>query len=169
MAMILIGIGGNLPGLDGATPLETCTAVVPVLRDLPGLDFIALSQWYRSTPLPYAPQPDYCNGVIRLEGEIPPEVLLLRLHAIEEDFGRLRSLPNAPRVLDLDIIDLNGLIRTDPPPVLPHPRAHLRAFVLRPLLDVAPGWRHPGLNMSVSSLLAELPQQNIQPWDAPVP
>jgi 2-amino-4-hydroxy-6-hydroxymethyldihydropteridine diphosphokinase len=76
----------------------------------------------------------------------------------------VRGEPNAARTLDLDIIDLNGIIRAVPDPILPHPRAHYRAFVLRPLLDVAPGWRHPVLRQSVATLLAELPPQAIEPW-----
>ncbi len=102
--------------------------------------------------------------MIRLKGEINPAVLLAYLQDIEARFGRERSVPNASRTLDLDIIDVNGVIRATPDPVLPHPRAHLRAFVLRPLLDVAPGWRHPTLRQSVATLLAELPPQPIQLW-----
>jgi len=93
-----------------------------------------------------------------------PAELLARLHEIEAQFGRARTVPNGPRTLDLDIIDLNGIIRAVPDPVLPHPRAHLRAFVLRPLLDVAPAWRHPTLRQSVTTLLAELPIQPLRPW-----
>ncbi len=162
--MILIAIGANLPGLDGSTPIETCRAAVPLLSALPELSFVAVSQWYRTASVPRADLPDYCNGVIRLHGEVDPESLLRQLHAIEARFGRVRSEPDAPRTLDLDIIDLNGLIRAAPAPVLPHPRAHLRAFVLRPILDVAPAWRHPALRQSVATLLADLPPQNIQPW-----
>ncbi|OYY02012.1 MAG: hypothetical protein B7Y73_09860 [Acidocella sp. 35-58-6] len=66
--------------------------------------------------------------------------------------------------MDIDIIDLNGIIRALPTPILPHPRAHLRAFVLRPILDVAPGWIHPAFRRSVTSLLVDLPAQPIQPW-----
>lgn len=162
--MILVAIGANLPMADGGTPLESCEAAAAALRAIPGLGFVALSPWYRTSPIPRADQPDYCNGMIRLEGEIEPAQLLARLQQIEQEAGRVRGVPNAARVLDLDIIDLNGIIRAVPDPVLPHPRAHLRAFVLRPLLDVAPGWRHPVLRQSVATLLAELPPQAIQPW-----
>ena len=128
------------------------------------LKFVTASPWYRTAALPAGAGPDFCNGMVRLEGEIAPDVLLRQLHAIEDQFGRTRSVPNAPRTLDLDIIDLNGIVRAVPDPILPHPRAHLRAFVLRPLLDVAPGWRHPTLRKSVATLLAELPPQGIRPW-----
>jgi 2-amino-4-hydroxy-6-hydroxymethyldihydropteridine diphosphokinase len=163
--MILIAIGANLAGPHATSPLENCCAVVPVLCNIPGLTFVALSPWYRSASIPRASHPDYCNGVARFEGDIDPAVLLAALLDIETQVGRERSVANAPRTMDLDIIDLNGIIRATPDPILPHPRADQRAFVLRPLLDVAPGWRHPALRQNVATLLAELPPQNIQPWN----
>lgn len=162
--MILVAIGANLPRAQYATALDACVAAAAAVLAIEGLAFIALSPWYRTTPIPRADQPDYCNGMIRLEGDITPEALLTKLQEIEQSFGRMRGERNAPRTLDLDIIDINGIIRAVPDPILPHPRAHHRAFVLRPLLDVAPGWRHPVLRQSVATLLAELPPQAIQPW-----
>jgi 2-amino-4-hydroxy-6-hydroxymethyldihydropteridine diphosphokinase len=162
--MILIAIGANLPAPQGASPLESCSAAVQALKAIPGLNFIAASPWYRTAAIPRSTQPDFCNGVVRLEGEIGPAELLTALHAIEDDLGRTRSVPNAARVIDLDIIDLNGTIRAIPPVILPHPRAHLRAFVLRPILDVAPGWRHPTLRRGVASMLVDLSTQAIEPW-----
>ncbi len=162
--MILVAIGANLPRVEGATALDSCVAAAEAVRGIAGLAFVALSPWYRTAPIPRDGQPDYCNGMIRLEGEISPEALLTALQAIERAFGRVRGARNAARTLDLDIIDLNGAIRAVPDPILPHPRAHLRAFVLRPLLDVAPAWRHPVLRQSVATILAELPPQALQPW-----
>jgi 2-amino-4-hydroxy-6-hydroxymethyldihydropteridine diphosphokinase len=162
--MILVAIGANLPMPDGTIALHSCMAAADAVRAIPGLEFVALSPWYRTAPVPRAAQPDYCNGMIRLAGDIAPEQLLAALQQIEQSFGRVPGARNAARVLDLDIIDLNGTVRAVPDPVLPHPRAHLRAFVLRPLLDVAPGWRHPVLRRSVATLLAELPPQAIRPW-----
>ena len=121
-------------------------------------------RWYRTVSMPRADFPDYCNGVVRFHGDIDAAELLERLHGIEAVFGRERFEVNGPRTLDLDIVDLNGIIREGPSPILPHPRAHERAFVLRPLLDVAPGWRHPILRQSVATLLADLPPQGINPW-----
>ncbi len=164
--MILIAVGANLAAPDGSSPLQNCQGAVAAVRALPGLAFVALSAWYRSAAMPRSSQPDYCNGVIRLEGEATPVALLQALQAIEESFGRSRGLPNQSRTLDLDIIDLNGAIRATPMPILPHPRAHLRAFVLRPIMDVAPSWRHPTLRQGVSTLLSELPPQSIEPWFA---
>ena len=164
--MILIAVGANLPTVAGDTPFDTCVAAVEQVRQLIGLRFVALSSWYRSIAIPRSEQPNYCNGIIRMEGEPAAIQLLHDLQEIELRFGRQRSWPNEARTLDLDIIDLNGAIRATPPPILPHPRAHLRAFVLRPIMDVAPSWRHPTLRQSVTSLLSELPPQGIEPWSA---
>lgn len=161
--MILIAIGANLPGPAGATPLVVCRAAVEALRGLPGLRLAGVSHWYETAPLPPAGQPMYVNGVARLEGDADPAWLLARLHAIEAQAGRRRGVRNAARTLDLDLIDHHGLIRDAPDPVLPHPRAQDRAFVLIPLADVAPEWRHPRLGRWVADLIAALPPQDIRP------
>ena len=162
--MILIAVGANLPGPDGQTPLQTCLQAVEAVRAIDGLEVTAVSPWYRTVAIPRSEQPAFCNGIIRMEGDMRPVDLLAALQHVENAFGRQRGLRYASRTLDLDIIDLNGAIRATPVPILPHPRAHLRAFVLRPLLDVAPGWRHPTFRQGVSSLLAHLPPQGIEPW-----
>jgi 2-amino-4-hydroxy-6-hydroxymethyldihydropteridine diphosphokinase len=92
-----------------------------------------------------------------------PAALLARLMAVETACGRQRSVPNAARTLDLDLIAIDDLVRAAPDPILPHPRAHLRAFVLAPLADVAPAWVHPVLGRTATELLAELPPQEIRP------
>ncbi|MFC7473856.1 2-amino-4-hydroxy-6-hydroxymethyldihydropteridine diphosphokinase [Dankookia sp. GCM10030260] len=163
--MILIALGANLPAAAGTPPLQTCQAAAAALDSLPGLRLRALSRWYRTVPVPSLPgAPLFVNGVARLDGEAgDPAGLLAALHAIEDQAGRQRPFPNAPRVLDLDLIDLDGLRRTAPDPVLPHPRAHLRPFVLQPLFDVAPGWVHPVLGRAVESLLAGLPPDEAPP------
>jgi 2-amino-4-hydroxy-6-hydroxymethyldihydropteridine diphosphokinase len=160
--MILVGIGANLPGVGGAAPMVACRAAVEALRGLPGLRLTAVSRWYRSRPVPPSGQPDYINGAARLEGAADPAWLLGRLHAIEAAAGRVRGERNAARPLDLDLIAFNGMVRDAPDPVLPHPRAHERAFVLRPLAEVAPGWMHPRLGRTVEALLAELDAQGME-------
>ena len=161
--MILIAIGGNLPGLDGAPPLETCRRAALALDALPGLRLRGLSRWYRSAPIPPSGQDFYINGVALLAGDAAdPAGLMLNLQDIETRFGRQRSAPNAARILDLDIIAIGDLVRCAPDPVLPHPRAHERGFVLLPLRDVAPSWRWPGLGLSIDTMIARLPAQDIE-------
>ncbi len=159
--MILVAIGANLPGPDGATPLEICRRAAAALDGVAGLRLAALSRWYETAPMPPSGQPPYINGVAHLEGHADPEILLAALQRIEHAFGRVRGVVNAARTLDLDIIAVGALVRTTPDPELPHPRMHLRAFVLTPLLDVAPAWRHPALGLSARTLLDGLPNQGV--------
>ncbi len=157
--MILVGIGANLPGLRGEHPIVTCRAAVEALRDLPGLSVVAVSPWYLTDPVPPSGQPPYVNGVARLAGAADPAWLMTRLLAIEAQAGRRRSERDAARILDLDLIAMNGLIRSGPDPVLPHPRTHQRGFVLAPVADVAADWMHPHLRLTAAQLLAALPAQ----------
>jgi 2-amino-4-hydroxy-6-hydroxymethyldihydropteridine diphosphokinase len=164
--MILIGIGANLPATDGSSPLATCRAAAVALDAIPGLRLIGLSRWFRTAPVPPSGQPDYINGVARLRGAADPGALLAALQAIEARAGRQRSERDAARTLDLDILAMGpqgGLCRAAPDPVVPHPRAHMRGFVLAPLLDVAPNWVHPVLGRNAAVLLAELPPQGVRP------
>jgi 2-amino-4-hydroxy-6-hydroxymethyldihydropteridine diphosphokinase len=167
--MIIIGVGANLPGPQGEAPLQTTRWAAAQLDRLPGLRLRALSHWYLSDPVPPSGQPPYVNAVALLaamDTEPDPAAVLSWLHDIEARAGRVRGERNAARTLDLDIIamgEAGACIRAAPDPVLPHPRAHLRAFVLRPLLDVAPGWVHPVLQRRASDLLGALPPQAVSP------
>jgi len=160
--MILIAIGANLPGPAGEPPLTICREAAVELDTLPGLRLRGLSRWYLTAPIPLSDQPDYVNAVAHLEGSVDPASLLAAMLEIETRFGRQRGVPNAARTLDLDLIDMGGLVRRGPDPVLPHPRAHERGFVLWPLRDVAPGWVHPNLHRTVDALIQALPPQLVR-------
>jgi 2-amino-4-hydroxy-6-hydroxymethyldihydropteridine diphosphokinase len=137
-----------------------------MLDSISGMGLVGLSRWFSSAPVPPSGQPPYVNAVAMLRVDagvaVDPALLLARLMDIEAACGRERGAPNAARTLDLDIIGIGDLVRDAPDPILPHPRAHLRAFVLVPLADVAPDWVHPVLGLSASALLARLPMQEIR-------
>ncbi len=160
--MILVAIGANLPGPAGEPPLAVCRAAVSALDALPQLRLRGLSRWYLTAPIPPSDQPDYVNAVAHLEGSADPASLLAAMQKIEGRAGRLRGERNSARTLDLDLIGMDGLVRPEPDPVLPHPRAHERGFVLWPLRDVAPRWVHPGLHRTVDALIAALPPQDVR-------
>lgn len=151
-AAILVAIGANLPSA-GRTPLETCEWAVEQLALLPGLRLRGVSRWFATRPVPESNQPSFINGVALLAGAAEPHWLLQALHGIEQAAGRVRTIPNAARTLDLDLLAMDGLAISTPDLVLPHPRLQHRAFVLAPLQDVLPGWRHPLLGTTVEELL----------------
>jgi 2-amino-4-hydroxy-6-hydroxymethyldihydropteridine diphosphokinase len=154
--MILVALGANLPGPAGP-PLAQCEAALARMPAL-GIAVVARSPWYETTPYPPSDQPRFVNGVVAVKTGLPPVALLAALHEIERGLGRVRTVPNAARTIDLDLLDYDGLVLTGPePPVLPHPRMAERDFVLRPLADIAPAWRHPVSDMAVGELLARLP------------
>lgn len=157
---ILIAIGANLPSPEFGPPKATCEAALQELARR-GLRIVRRSRWFETAPIPVSDQPWYVNGVASVATDRSPEALLALLHEVERRFGRERRDLNAARILDLDIVAYGDLVRTDPPPVLPHPRMHERAFVLMPLADVAPEWRHPADGRSLSELLRALPPDQL--------
>ncbi len=158
--MILIGIGANLPSPRYGEPLATCGAALSALAKAP-LSIAQRSRWYKSAPVPASDQPWFINGVIHIKTALDPEALMALLLQTEEAFGRNRAERNEARVLDLDLLaygDLKSEENEGKGGVkLPHPRLHERAFVLLPLLDIAPGWRHPVSGQGVRAMIEALP------------
>jgi 2-amino-4-hydroxy-6-hydroxymethyldihydropteridine diphosphokinase len=161
-SMILIGIGANLPSRHGG-PLETCEAALGALSEA-AIAVRRRSRWYESAPEPVSEQPWYVNGVAELDTAIEPTALLAALHRIEARFGRAdaaRRQQNAARTLDLDLLCYHDRLAAAPSrPVLPHPRMHRRAFVLLPLRELAPAWRHPASGAAIADLIADLPPRS---------
>jgi 2-amino-4-hydroxy-6-hydroxymethyldihydropteridine diphosphokinase len=116
------------------------------------------SDWYESAPVPPSDQPLFVNGVAELASALDPVQLLAHLHRVEAAFGRVRGEPDAARVVDLDLLDYDGHVsRPGDVPILPHPRMAERAFVVLPLLELAPDWRHPVCGTSIGELADRLP------------
>lgn len=152
--MILVALGSNSTGPWG-TPRDTLAAALGHL-DGGGISRVRASQLFVTSPFGVTDQPDFVNAVAEVTSSLPPEALLAQLHEIERQAGRERSLRWGPRTLDLDLLDYHGLIRPGPAPVLPHPGIAERIFVLAPLAEIAPGWRHPQTGLTAAEMLARL-------------
>lgn len=155
--MILLGLGANLPSAAGP-PAVTLRRALDRLEAL-GVNIVAVSSFYETPAWPDPSDPAFVNAVAVARTTLQPVELLALLHGVETDLGRLRSAPNAPRTLDIDLIDHDGAVTQDGL-VLPHPRMTARAFVLVPLAEVAPDWRHPVTGQGVAELLAALPDRD---------
>ena len=162
--MILIALGANLPSPVGM-PAQTLLAALRALTAA-SITVESRSGFYRTAAWPNPADPPFVNAVAAIRTSLSPAELLARLHDVEHEFGRRRAERNAPRTLDLDLLDYDGLVQQGPPE-LPHPRIQVRAFVLVPLSDVAPHWRHPVSGQTVSELIAQLPPSDIAPFQPP--
>ena len=156
--MILIALGANLPGPAGA-PADALRAALARLEKR-GVKILSVSSFYETPAWPDPEQPAFINAVAAVETTLQPVELLTLLHGVETDLGRLRSAANAPRTLDIDLLDYEGRVLTHAVR-LPHPRMRERSFVLVPLAQIAPDWRHPVTGESVWDLLAELPDRHV--------
>jgi 2-amino-4-hydroxy-6-hydroxymethyldihydropteridine diphosphokinase len=162
--MILVALGSNLPTERFGGPRQNCEAALGAMA-LRGIRVLGRSRWYRSAPVPRSDQPWFVNGVAEVATALDPDGLLQALHTIEADFGRRRSAPNAARVIDLDLLAYHDIVsKPGEHLVLPHPRLHQRTFVVVPLAELAPDWRHPISGLSARDLLARLPTD--QPIEA---
>ncbi len=162
MAQAYIGLGANL-GADLGLALERALRAIAAL---PGTQVLAVSSAYRSAPVESS-GPDYLNAVACVETQLTPQALLEALLAIESSQGRERPYRNAPRTLDLDLLSYADLKLETPGLILPHPRLQQRAFVLRPLLELAPALALPGLGR-LADYLPSVREQVLERLDAPL-
>lgn len=159
---VFIGLGANLSHERFGSSRQTLEAALAELARR-GVRTLRVSPWYRTAPVPASDQPWYVNAVAEVASDLPSDALLAELHAVEEAFGRVRTVPNAARAIDLDLLDFHGEIAIGGPgrATLPHPRMSDRAFVLLPLADLAPEWRHPVSGLSVRALIEALPADQV--------
>ena len=157
-AVILIGLGANLDSPAGPPRMTLASALGAMAARR--IRVQKLSRFYESPAWPNPEDPVFTNAVVRVQTPLGPQVLLEALHGIEAEFGRIREARNAPRTLDLDLLDYDGRIEGGSVE-LPHPGIARRAFVLIPISDVAPDWRHPVSKRSLSQLIAAIPEPEV--------
>ncbi len=163
--MIFIGLGANLPTNRYGPPRAALGGALFALRDA-GIEVIRRSSWYESAPVPISNDPWYVNGVAEIGTELSPHQLIKCLLNIETETGRFRQDGELPRVLDLDLLVYNQTILIDEThdninATVPHPRMTSRAFVMLPLHDLCPDWRHPQGNETLKTYISELPTNQI--------
>lgn len=142
-----IGLGSNLDD-----PRQQVLAAFRELDTLPDTQLAARSSLYRSAPMGFAGQPDFINAVAEIRTRLSPHELLQALLGIEHRRGRVRTFANAPRVLDLDVLLYDGQVMHEDGLTVPHPRIRERAFVLHPLLEIAPDCLIPGCGLAADFL-----------------
>ena len=149
---VVIAVGSNLAGDHPSIEflLDAATASLAGI----GANVVARSAWWRSAAWPDAGDPDYLNGVVIVETHHRPRALLAALAVLERQFGRERGNANAPRTLDLDLIAYGRTVINERGLIVPHPRARERLFVMGPLAEVAPSWRHPVSGETAAALAA---------------
>ncbi len=153
-----VALGANLASHAGR-PVQTLRAGLAHLAAA-GMDIVKVSRFYASPAWPDPADPEFVNAVAKIRTALSPGDLLQSLHATETAFGRTRSTRNAPRTLDLDILDYDSRVEAGPP-ILPHPRMKSRAFVLIPLAEIAPDWLHPVTGESIAALIDALPKSDL--------
>ena len=156
MPQAFVALGANL-----AEPAVQVRAALGSLAQLPECRVLRSSSLYRTAPVGIHGQPDFINAVAALETTLAPHALLTELFAVEARFGRRRDYRHAPRTLDLDLLLYDDQTIDTPELRVPHPRMHLRAFVLAPLLEIAPECRIPGRG-SAAAWLPAVSMQRIE-------
>lgn len=142
-----IGLGGNL-----ANPSAQVLQAMQAIDGMTSTRVLARSSLYRSAPVGYLEQPDFINAVVKIETGLPPLALLQALLALEQQNGRTREFQNAPRTLDLDVLLYDDLQHHEHGLTVPHPQMHKRAFVLLPLLEIAPDCVIPGVGKAAAAM-----------------
>jgi 2-amino-4-hydroxy-6-hydroxymethyldihydropteridine diphosphokinase len=160
-APVLIGLGANL----GDPPAQLARAVRRLGRVV---RLAAVSSLYRSAPVGFRDQPDFFNLVCVGATALAPLELLAATQAMEQEMGREPTFRNGPRPIDVDLLDVGGLVLSTTVLTLPHPGIPRRGFVLHPLAEMAPAWRHPVLDRTARELLLSAPElERVERWGPP--
>ena len=151
--VVVVALGSNLAGEYESTRalLEATLARFPSY----GMNIGAISGFWRSAAWPEPSDPPFLNAVAAVDTNLDPRRIMRQLLELEASFGRRRNVANGPRTLDLDLVAFGRDIIAEPALTLPHPRAHLRRFVMGPLAQICPTWRHPTLGRTAADLASD--------------
>ena len=157
----IIAVGSNINSPEGFEPIKNCNKAINELSRF-NINIIQKSSWYVSEPLPKSSQPKFYNSVLLCNANHSANKVLKIIQTIEQKFGRVRVFKNMPRCIDLDIISFNGNVKNSLLLKIPHPRMHLRKFVLLPLFEIDSHWIHPLLKKNIQFFLEKVKCQKIK-------
>ena len=157
----VIAVGSNLNSPEGFSPIKNCNNAINELSKF-NINIIKKSSWYLSEPIPKSTQPKFYNLVLSCCTNHGVEKILKIIQIVEQKFGRIRIFKNMPRCIDIDIISFNKNVKNSLLLIVPHPRMHLRKFVLLPLLEIDSNWLHPLLKKNIKFFLKRVKNQKIK-------
>jgi len=157
----VIAVGSNIDSPEGFSPVKNCNNAINELSKF-NINIVQKSSWYLSEPIPKSSQPQFYNSVLLCTANHNANKVLKIIQVIEQKFGRIRIFKNMSRCIDLDIISFNGNIKNSLLLTIPHPRMHLRKFVLLPLFELDSNWSHPILKKNIKFLLEKVKFQKIK-------
>ena len=157
----VIALGSNIDSPEGFNPIKNCHDAINELPNF-NINIIQKSSWYLSEPIPKSSQPKFYNSVVLCDTNHSVNKVLKIVKIIEHKFGRVRIFKNMPRCIDIDIISFNKNVKNSLLLTVPHPRMHLRKFVLLPLLELDSNWLHPLLKKNLKFFLKKVKNQRIK-------
>jgi len=157
--MILIAFGSNLNSKVFGSPLNNCMEGIRLIGE--NFSVSKVSKLYETEPIPKSNQPWYINGVVEINTTLHPFDILKKLLILEKSLGRKREFKNEARIIDFDLLCYDDLVMKTTELELPHPRIHMRSFVLKPICDLDPAWSHPIIKKRADVLLKSLSNQKI--------
>jgi 2-amino-4-hydroxy-6-hydroxymethyldihydropteridine diphosphokinase len=161
LSKLIIGVGGNLNSYDGLHPIQVGKKAILQMQSF-SIKVQKISSWYISEPIPKSDQPDFFNCIVFANTYLNEFDVLENLHLIETTLGRIRININEPRSIDLDLIDFCNKVSKCNRLIIPHPRAHLRRFVMEPLSEIDPLWVHPIHKLNAKQIVSKLKDQKLK-------
>ena len=157
----VIAVGSNIDSPEGFNPVKNCNNAINELSKF-NINIVQKSSWYLSEPIPKSSQPKFYNLAVLCCANHSVDKILKIIQIVEQKLGRIRIFKNMPRCIDIDIISFNKNVKNSLLLIVPHPRMHLRKFVLLPLLEIDSNWIHPLLKKNIKFFLKTVKNQKIK-------